>query len=630
MCGITGLINKQQERDISFQAVCTATNLLTKRGPDDSGTWVEKNIGLGHRRLSILDTSPAGHQPMFSADRRYVAVYNGEIYNFTELRNELDYKVDWKSDSDTEVLIAAYALWGPECLKRFHGMFAFAIWDRHEKILFAARDRIGVKPFYYHNSAGHFAFASRPRAIHSLLPELSTEIDEQALRFYLEMGYVPAPFSIHKEIRKLPPAHYLLLGKDGLKLERYWDFRQINPVKAWKKRREEDLLDELDEIVSRSVRSRMISDVPLGAFLSGGIDSSLIVAMMAKHSPHPVKTFTIGFSEKNYDESFYAQAVADCLGTEHHCEHMSVNDLLRLMPSFHQEFDEPFYDSSAFPTMAVSRLARRHVTVSLSGDGGDELFGGYHYYQIAQKLSSFFALPSGMRKHFAYLVGLLPEHRAKLLSGALKQPDICASFAYTRSISKDFREVLSQEVMNRTSSIHCLFSQMMDPFPENLKPAELGMRLDAFYTLPDDYLQKVDVSSMAFSLESRNPLLDQDIVEWSMKLPLSWKLRGNTNKYLLRKLAYRYVPREILDRPKQGFAVPLDAWLRGPLKSWGEERIFDASISDELPLRMSVVRDLWALHQTNQRNAHPLLWATLILLDFVRKQRESSGAKRAK
>ena len=620
MCGIVGII-KTDNSLIDANALRRSTDMLANRGPDDSGSWVEGNVGLGHRRLSILDLSPAGHQPMVSADGRYIIVYNGEIYNFRELRAIIDpIHSSWQSNSDTEVILAAYAKWGPGCVKRFHGMFAFAIWDRQEKILFAARDRMGVKPFYYHHSSDCFAFASRPRALFPLVPTLSRDIDEQALRFYLESGYVSAPYSIYNDVRKLPPAHYLLMDGNGLRLERYWDFRHIRPENAWVNRSEEDLLDELDEIVSRTVRSRMISDVPLGAFLSGGIDSSLVVAMMAKHSAKPVKTFTIGFNEKEYDESTHAQAVAYYLGTEHHCEYLSVDDLLQLMPTFREEFDEPFFDSSAFPVMAVSRLARRHVTVSLSGDGGDELFGGYHYYQIAQRLNPFFSLPVGLRRIIASLVGVLPKHQFKLLAGALRQPDSASAFAFSRSIAKDFRGVLLPSVMGRTESIRELFSTVSNISPDGLHPAEQGMRLDAFYTLPDDYLQKVDIASMAFSLESRDPLLDHELVEWAMKLPLKWKLKGGVNKYLLRKLAYRYVPRNILDRPKQGFGVPIDSWLRGQLKSWAEERLSDKALFQNIPLDQSAVHRLWETHNSGARNVHPLLWAILMFLDFNAKR----------
>jgi asparagine synthase (glutamine-hydrolysing) len=616
MCGIVGIVDSHSNVDAE-QLRCSAETLRL-RGPDDSGVWTCGNVGLGHQRLAVIDISPTGHQPMLSGDGRFVIVFNGEIYNFREVRRQLDQdETHWRSQSDTEVILAAYARWGPDCLQRFHGMFSLAIWDQREKSLFAARDRMGVKPFYYHHSGDCFAFGSRPRALLALRPKLSQEIDEQALRLYLESGYVPSPYSIYREIRKLPPAHWLRLDHRGLHIERYWDFRGITPELSWEGRREDDLLDELDSILSRSVRSRMISDVPLGAFLSGGIDSSLIVAMMAKHSSRPVETFTIGFDEKVFDESKHARAVSGSVRTNHHCEHLKVDDLLSLMPTFSEEYDEPFFDSSAFPTMAVSRFARRHVTVVLTGDGGDELFGGYHYYQIAHKLRPFFRMPSGMRNAGALLIGNFPQHRAQLLSGVLRQRSALDAFCFTRSIRKDFEQLLPPEVLRRTMSMRDLFTDASKPFPKGLTTAEKGMRLDAYYTLPDEYLQKVDVASMAFSLEAREPLLDQDVVEWAMKLPLKWKLRGRQSKYLLRKLAYRYISKEILNRPKQGFEVPMVDWLRGPLRAWAASRLGDAERFGGTPLNQSRIIELFELHASRKRNVHPLLWAVLTFLGFV-------------
>lgn len=622
MCGVVGIVDFR-DSIADPDVIWIAANKLYKRGPDDGGVWTEKNVGLGHRRLAILDLTSAGHQPMISRDQRYVIVFNGEIYNFLELRRQLGSgDDDWQSHSDTEVILSAYAKWGEQCVTRLQGMFAFAIWDRQAKVLFAARDRMGVKPFYYHYSRDCFAFASRPRALFSLKPNLSANIDEQALRFYLESGYVPAPFSIHQALRKLPPAHYILIKNNKLTLTRYWDFRHIAPEHAWEIRREDDLLDELDEIVTRGVRSRMISEVPLGAFLSGGIDSSLVAAIMMKYSSQPTKTFTIGFEDKNYDESNHALAVAKKLGTDHFCDYLKVDDLIELMPTFISEYDEPFFDSSAFPTMAVSKLARQHVTVSLSGDGGDELFGGYHYYQIAKALNPFFKMPFALRKFISLLVRTMPSHQLKLLSGALRQPDNIHAFAFIRSIAKDFNRVMLPEVIARTKSVSDLFLSTAEGFPGGLHASEQGMRFDAFHTLPDDYLQKVDVASMAFSLESREPLLDHELVEWAMKLPLTWKLRHGDNKYLLRRLAYRYVPQKILDRPKQGFRVPIDRWLKGPLKEWALERLNDKALFANIPLDQSKALELFKLHEGGARNVHPLLWGILMFLDFTRNKFE--------
>ncbi len=614
MCGIVGVAGTEA---IAPEALARAQHVLRARGPDDAGTWIEGATGLGHRRLSILDLSRSGHQPMLSADGRHVVVHNGEIYNFRALRDELAPEGGWQSESDTELILAAFARWGPACLDRFHGMFAFAIWDRRERTLFAARDRMGVKPLYYHHGGGRLAFASRPRALLALLPDLSRELDPQGLRFYLECGYVPAPHGIHRAIAKLPPAHYLLYREGELSVERYWDFREIEPERAWEDRPEEDLLDELEEIVSRSVRSRLVSDVPLGAFLSGGIDSSVVVGMMARHSSGPVRTFTVGFKEREFDESAHAEAVARHLGTEHHCEVLSVDRLLELLPAFREHYDEPFYDYSAFPTLAVSRMARERVTVSLSGDGGDELFGGYHYYGIAEALAPWFRLPRAARRAAAAAVGLLPRHRARLLAGALRADSLPAAFAFARSAAKDFPPVLRPDAAAGTASFADLFARAAAALPEGLAPAETGMRLDALYTLPDDYLQKVDLASMAWSLEARDPLLDQDLVEWSMRLPVSWKRRAGRNKYLLRKLAYRLVPAAILDRPKGGFEVPIHEWLRGPLRDWARERCHDPRLFQALPLDQPTVLELLALHESGARNVHPLLWAVLMLLDYA-------------
>lgn len=567
---------------------------------------------------------------MPSSDGRLVIVFNGEIYNFLELREQLNQSgVQWRSHSDTEVILAAYEAWGTACVEKLHGMFAFAIWDCRERVLFAARDRMGVKPFYYHYSPSCFSFASRPRALLALLPEVSRQIDEQALRLYLEAGYVPAPHSIYREILKLPPGHRLWLDGDRLTVERYWDFRQITPERAWKERREEDLLDELDELLSRSVRSRMISDVPLGVFLSGGIDSSLVAGAMVKRASGPVRTFTIGFEEQAYDESPHALAVSRHLHTEHHSERLKIDDLLGLLPAFLEEYDEPFFDSSAFPMMALSRMARRQVTVCLTGDGGDELFGGYGYYRIVQQLALFFTLPEKARRFGASLLEAMLQHKLKLLAEALRQPDLLAAFAFARSIAKDFDGALLPEVVARTEGMQALFSAASEGFPWDLSPSEQAMRLDALCTLPDDYLQKVDVASMAFSLEAREPLLDHDLVEWAMRLPLKWKLRGSENKYLLRRLAYRYVPRAVLDRPKQGFEVPLARWLRGPLKDWAAERLNSRKIFETIPLDQTKALKLFRLHCSGRRNAAPLLWAVLMLLEFAARPATSAPRVRS-
>lgn len=617
MCGIVGAISASSDEGlVNPDVIRAAADRLATRGPDDFGVWIRDGAGFGHRRLSVIDTSSAGHQPMTTEDGRFVLVFNGEVYNHAELRREIGAAYSWRGHSDSESVLAAYSCWGPACVSRFHGMFAFAIWDTQRRVLFAARDRMGVKPFYYHHSPGHFAFASRPAALRKLLHHQSLNPDVQALRYYLEGGYIPAPYAFHEGVHKLPPGHSLQLENGRLRIERYWDFRHIEPQQSWNNRDEEDLLDELDEILIRSVRSRMISDVPLGAFLSGGIDSSLVVAIMARYSATPVQTFTIGFSDPKYDESRHAEAVARHIGTDHHSEMLDVDSLLKLLPEFSRQYDEPFYDSSAFPTMAVSRLARRSVTVSLSGDGGDELFGGYHYYRIARRVEKVYRAPFHLHRLAGLVAGLVPEHRFKLLAGALKEDTPVEFFAFSRSIGKDYEIPLEPQVMEQTNGYKRLFRDAAQRMCPGLDVSELGMRLDATYTLSDDYLQKVDVGSMSFSLESREPLLDHELVEWAMQLPVQWKLRGEVTKYLLRKLAYRYVPAAILDRPKQGFAVPIDRWLRGQLRDWALERIHDERIYAYLPVDRDKVLSLFRLHESGKREVHPLIWAILMLIEY--------------
>ena len=395
MCGIVGVFDcggllPPPER------FAESLNRLRRRGPDDSGTWSCNQVRLGHRRLAILDLSPMGHQPMVSADGRFVIVFNGEIFNHADLRPLLTPPGGWHGTSDTETLLEAYREWGSACLSRLNGMFAFAIWDNLERRLFLARDRMGVKPLYYSWSKGRFVFGSRPSAMTGLLTG-GSEIDPGSLRTFLELGYIPAPLSFYQKIRKLPPGHSMVVDARGPREERYWDYRHIVPDTSLLKRSEDELIDELDELIRSAVRLRMISDVPLGAFLSGGVDSAYIVAAMGAVSNTPPKAFSIGFREEAFDEGPAATAIAQHLGVDHVLETLHVGDLLSLLPLYVDEFDEPFADSSAFPTMAVAQLARRHVTVALTGDAGDELFGGYHYYPLFESLARTSTWPTSIK-----------------------------------------------------------------------------------------------------------------------------------------------------------------------------------------------------------------------------------------
>ena len=610
MCGLIGATGLAADEARARAAI----DRLALRGPDDRGVWHERNTLLGHCRLSILDLSPAGHQPMASADGRYVLIYNGEIYNFRELRAELG--GNWRSDSDSEVILAGYARHGNAFLQRLRGMFALGIWDRERERLLLARDRLGVKPLYYAVHERGIVFGSRPGALFAYRPELPRDIDVEGLALYLEAGYFPAPWTLYQSVRKLPAGHLLEFAGGAAKVSPYWQPLGIAPVAAWRERPEEELLAELDELVTRSVKARLVSDVPLGAFLSGGIDSSVVVAMMAKLASGPVKTYTIAFREPQYDESAHARAVASHLGTAHREETLSVDDLLALVPSFHEHFDEPFFDSSAFPALAVSRLARREVTVALGGDGGDELFGGYHYYAILNRIAPAFSLPQALRDGAAQVIRLAPSHRGRLLAGTLSEEEPLRAFRFMRSIAKDFGSVLLPDCAPK-ADLDSVYDATLARMPRALLPAEQAMRLDLAHILPEEYLQKTDLSSMTYSLEAREPLLDHELVEWSLRLPLDWKLRGGQGKYLLRQLAYRYLPREIVDRPKQGFTVPIDRWLRGPLRPWARERLEDRRLYERFPLARARVLELLELHLSGKRDTHPLLWAVLMLAPFA-------------
>lgn len=628
MCGIAGIINwqndTQQDNSVRIKNMEYALDTMSSRGPDGRLVWQDKNVDLGHLRLAVIDLTLQAKQPMESTCGRYVITFNGEVYNFEAIKTEIGAGYSWQSESDTEVILASFIKFGPKCLDKFHGMFAFAIWDRIEEKLFVARDRVGVKPFYYHSSPKKFIFASRPSAIFKLDTALKKTPDRQALRYYLEAGYIPAPYSYYDSIRKLLPGHYMFIDNTGETTSCYWSLDSVETDLSLEKKSESMLIDELDRLIDKSVQLRMVSNVPLGAFLSGGIDSTLVVAYMKKHANAPVKTFTIGFDDKNFDESRHAQAVADYLNTEHTCESLSVDDLLSLMPRFFNEYDEPFFDYSAFPCMAVSRVARKHVTVSLSGDGGDEAFGGYHYYRILKSLSILQKYPKVIRRTISLFAGLLPGHKMRLLKRALREDSNINTFAFMRSVIKEHSCVMSAQLRADTQSFASLLELRAKSITKGISVSEMAMRLDAAYTLPDDYLQKIDLASMAFSLEAREPLLDHTILEWAAKLPDKWKIRGRTNKYLLRQLAYRYVPREILDRPKMGFGVPMATWLRGELKPWAEKLLSDKSAMTYLGLDAEAINKIWEKHQSNEWQAHSCLWTILVLLQFNQNERSEN------
>lgn len=619
MCGIAGALDV----DLPKTVIDTVFRVMKARGPDGQGVLRQGRVALMHTRLSVIDISEHAAQPMVSSCGRYSIVFNGEIYNYQELKREFQDKLIFYTESDTEVVLALFAEFGPSALERLRGMFAFAIWDNLKEELFIARDRLGVKPLYFGSIDQGFVFASRPQALCAMTPGLKRSIDKQALRYYLEAGYVPAPYSIFEGVSKLEPGHYITVTRQGISKTQYWSLDQIDTDSSLMGVNEDRLLDELDSLIDESVRLRLVSDVPVGAFLSGGIDSSLVAAYMMKYTQEPVRTFTIGFQDRAFDESGFAAAVATHLGTTHTCEQLAVDDLLELMPTFIRQYDEPFFDYSAFPVMAASRLARRFVTVSLSGDGGDEAFGGYHYYRMMNLLEQAHRLPHASRRLLGASLQLAPAQRIRWLGQVIAANGPAQAYAFMRGVIKDASNLMQPSLLASTQPLAHLFTQRASMLPDGLSYAEIGMRLDIAYTLPDDYLQKVDIGSMAFSLEARDPLLDHKIIEWAAQLPLSWKMRNGTNKYLLRKLAYRYIPREILDRPKMGFGVPMAQWLRGGLRAWGESMLEDNDAFKALGLDARAVKLLWAAHQANKLQAHTALWSVLVLLQFYKTQFES-------
>jgi asparagine synthase (glutamine-hydrolysing) len=616
MCGIVGVFNNNGKLpDAELFAKCVER--LRRRGPDDGGTWQDGSVRLGHRRLAIVDLSANGHQPMESSDGRYVIVFNGEIYNHAQLRLQLQPIGGWKGHSDTETLLEAYRAWGTACLQRLNGMFALAIWDRGERRLFVARDRMGVKPLYYGWRNGVFAFASRPGALTGLVGDSGDEIDAQALRIYLELGYIPAPASIYRHVRKLRAGHYMVLDGREPHAVRYWDYRHIAPDAALAARKEELIVDELEDLIRQAVKCRLMSDVPLGAFLSGGVDSATVVAAMKAVGVTDPNTFTITFKEAAYNEGPAAARIAQHLGVNHVTETLQVGDLLGMLPLYVEEFDEPFADSSAFPTMAVAQLARRHVTVALTGDAGDELFGGYHYYSLVERLGRINRWPQSAKRLMQVLAKRLPSHRLKLAAGALGRDSPVGIFNYLRGYGKDFPPLVTDSVLRETDSSLSWFEQSAASFALDLDDAELGMRLDLGFMLADGYLQKIDVATMAMSLEARCPFIDYRLVEWSMRLPIQYKIRAGQTKYLLKKALCRHLPPDLVYRPKQGFGVPVAQWLRGPLRSWTYSLLSDSSVISRLPLERKRLLKLADLHMSGSRDAHPILWAVLMLLCFV-------------
>lgn len=575
MCGILGIIDK---KGVDEQPLRQMRDTMIHRGPDDAGVWINRTrqVGLAHRRLSIIDLSEAGRQPMSDTENKIWITFNGEIYNFEVIKRELKEKgYIFKSRSDTEVIVNAYKEWGTECLQKFNGMFAFGIYDDNEGVLFLARDRLGKKPLYYVHDQNNdkFIFASEIKALIKD-KSISREIDLQALNYYFTFGYIPGELCIFKEIRKLPPAHAMIysLANGKKKIWSYWDAPYLNEKCA----SEDELLEDLEIIIEDAVRIRLISDVPLGAFLSGGVDSSIVVAMMSKVSDKPIKTFSIGFEDRTFNELPYAKIVAECFGTEHH-ELIVKPDAFSILPELVCQFDEPFADSSMIPTYYVSKVTREHVTVALSGDGGDEIFGGYKIYLAS--LFDYYArmfIPLLMRKGLARVAEYLPGMSVAKIKKQLLMLKFDLNDAFIeRCIYLYFKEkqrnlILSDDVR---MSLNNEFSAPELSRRDYLEHREGDLMDRLTYTdlktyLPDDIMVKVDRTSMLVSLETRAPFLDYRIAEYSFRnIPGNLKVKRATTKYLLKHLAKKILPKELNVDRKWGFTIPISDWFRGPLSS---------------------------------------------------------------
>lgn len=634
MCGIVGFW-KSNERPQATIAERMAV-AIEHRGPDDAGVWLDETAGLAlaHRRLSIIDISAAGHQPMISPCAGFVLSFNGEIYNHLDLRAELEREgghFDWRGHSDTETLLAALRHWGVEAaLQRVNGMFAFALWDRAQQTLFLARDRMGEKPLYFGSSGSTFFFGSELKSFR-IHPDWQGNISREALTLYLRHNYVPTPHSIYTGLSKLSPAHYVAVrngGTDVSKPHCYWSLAQIaESGPGSEKAGETELIDDLDSLLRDAVGRRMMADVPLGAFLSGGYDSTMVVAQMQSQASRPVRTFSIGFHEEAHNEAPFAKAVAEHLGTDHTELYVEPAQALDVIPKLPTIWDEPFSDSSQIPTYLVSRLAREHVTVSLSGDGGDELFCGYNRYVLGLHVwRRLRLLPAPLRKALSAIFMRLPRYGLQHLTRVLPQKFRIAHLS-------DLLPKLA-EVMNHSTSeafYEHLVSHWKHPAEIVIGGSEPGVRfgadlgmpklrgmqermmyLDSITYLPDDILTKVDRASMAVSLEARVPLLDHRVVEFSWQVPSKYKFRDGQGKWLLRQVLNRYVPPELMDRPKMGFGVPIEHWLRGPLREWAHELLDERRLREEGFFDPKPILELWKQHLDGTANWHYYLWDVLM------------------
>ncbi len=652
MCGLAGFVDFSQRTssaDLRFIALQMAS-AIKHRGPDDEGVWTDSAIGLAlsHRRLAILDLSPEGHQPMQSASSRYVLVFNGEIYNFAFLRKELEtFGHGFHGHSDTEVMLAAFEQWGVEAaVRRFNGMFAFALYDQKAHILYLARDRVGEKPLYYGWSGDLFLFGSELKALRAH-PNFCGEIDRNALALMMRHSYVPAPYSIYKDVCKLLPGTILqvpLASKPGAKTatpRRYWSAKAVfergaerpftgDPERAVRK---------LTGLLSESIALRMVADVPVGAFLSGGIDSSVVTALMQAQSARPVRTYTIGFTDRRYNEAVYAKAIAAHLGTEHTELYVTPKQTMAVIPNLPTLYDEPFSDSSQIPTFLVAQLARTHVTVALSGDGGDELFYGYErYFKTHDLWDKIKWLPARARRACGTMLEKMPQETigkgvAAFLQGYGPRSAREKLEKLTAILNLEGSEALYLRSVSHWKIASGVVKDAIEP-PTLLTDraqwarlpgfAQQMMYFDVLSYLPDDILTKVDRAAMAVGLETRIPLLDHRIVQFAARIPMTMKIRDRKGKWLLRQVLSQFIPQRLIDRSKMGFSVPISHWLRGPLRGWAESLLSESRLASEGFFNPREVRRKWHEYVTGKQHWEHDLWDVLMFQAWLEQQRHHS------